>query len=135
MQLETPEECGTYVEAELRRLGQSQPGWHASRSSDMPERLLTWSIRRGTGEGWYTLEARMVEHEFLIWLGNHQVGEAGLHWIMRPAVHVAFSDLWPRNDPIALRYSLADVLGHMISTLALPGQLVTRFDLNSYSHT
>jgi hypothetical protein len=54
---------------------------------------------------------------------------------MRPAVHVAFADLHPRDDPIALCYPLRDVLASMIRSLDLPATVGTRFDLNSQSLT
>jgi len=135
MQLKTAEECRTYVDAELRTLTHAQRGWHSAPSTDVPNRPLTWTVSRGVGEGWHTLEARLDRSEFLIWFGNHQVGVPGLHWIMRPAVHVAFEDLAPRGDTVALRFSLGDILAQMIYTLSLPMQHVTCFALNSYSHT
>src|SRR5262245_11454835 len=114
MQLDTIEDCRAYVADELRQLVRSHPGWHAGRSTEAPVRPLTWNLGREIGEGWYTLEGRMVHREFLIWFGNHQVGAEDVHWIIRPAVHVAFDDLWPRSDSIAIRASLGDVLAYMI---------------------
>ena len=96
MQLETVEQCRAYVEAELREFARSNPGWHAARASDNPERLR-WHVDRELGDGWYTLEGRMDQHEFLIWFGNYQEDlevEDAIGPIMRPAVHVAFEDLW-----------------------------------------
>jgi hypothetical protein len=135
MQLDTPEACRAYVEVQLQQLTRSHVGWHSGRSTAVPERPLTWTVGRGVGEGWYTLEARLADREFLIWFGTHRVGAEGLHWIMRPAVHVAFADLSPRGDPIAIHFSLCDVIAYMISTLSLPQRVVAGFSLNSFSNT
>ena len=137
MVIKTDEECCTYVEGELNHLVQSQPGWHMTRSVAVPLRPLTWNLGRDAPAeaAWYTLEARMDRAEFLIWFGNHQVGAEGLHWIMRPAVHVAFGDLWPRGDQIAVRFTLGDVLRWMIASLAGPRRDVMRFAMNSASMT
>lgn len=81
------------------------------------------------------VEGDLGRGEVVIWFGNHQVGVPGLHWVMRPAVHVAFADLHPREDPVGLRFSLRDVLGCMIRSLSLPGSPMTRFEPNSFSLT
>ena len=135
MQLGTIDDCRAYVEGELRRLIHSHPGWHSGRSTEVPVRPLTWSLGRGVEGGWYLPEARMAEREFLIWFGNHQVGAGSVHWIMRPAVHVAFEDLQPRSDPVGIRISLCDVLDCMIRSLDGPEVIVTRFELNTFSLT
>ncbi len=103
MVIKTDKDCRAYVEAELDHLVRSRAGWHAGRSVWVQAPPLSWTLGRDVGEGWYTLEARMDRAEFLIWFGNHDVGAAGIHWIVRPAVHVAFDDLWPRSDPLAIR--------------------------------
>ncbi len=101
MLFKTAEECRAYVDAELDHLVQSRPGWHARRCLDVPVRPLSWSLSHDEKDRYdssYTLEACMDHAEFLIWFGNYQVGAEGLHWIMRPAVHVAFEDLTPRRQ-------------------------------------
>lgn len=136
MQLNTDDECRAYVEAQLQRLVQSNPRLHAARSPDVPVLPLSWELGRDPpGSGWYILEARMGQREFLIWFGNHQVGAEGLHWIMRPAVHVAFDDLWPRSDPVGIHYSLSDVLARMFGSLDAPPGLGFHFELNNVSLT
>ncbi len=133
MVIATADECRSFVEAQLERIAQSHPGWHSSRSTEVGAPPLSWTL--GNGTGWYLLEARLTDREFLIWFGNHQVGAGGLHWIVRPAVHLAFADLEPRNDPIGLHYTLSDVLEYMIQTLSAPNVLVSRFEVNTFSLT
>ena len=138
MLLKTEKECRAYVEAELEHLVRSCPGWHAGRCLDVPVRPLSWNLGRDEIDrcaSWYTLEACMHHAEFLIWFGNHQVGAGGLHWIMRPAVHVAFEDLLPRSDDVGIHYTLSDVLSSMIDSLAAPTQAMLRFDMNTFSMT
>ena len=138
MRLETPEECRTYAEAEFERLVESRPGWHVNRSVFPPAHQLSWDLSRDQGEqsdGGYTIEGKMHDGEFLIWFGNHQVGAGGLNWIMRPAVHVAFEDLWPRSDVLGIRYSLCDVLDLMIQSLSTATPAMLRFDVNTASLT
>ena len=136
MQLNTDAECRAYVEAQLEILHRSDPRLHRARAPDVPIRPLTWDLGRDpAGSGWYRLEARMDQREFLIWFGNQQVGAEGVHWIMRPAVHVAFDDLWPRSDPLAIRRSLSDVLSWMFASLDAPRGLMMRFDTNTVSLT
>ncbi len=135
MVIKTDKDCRAYVEAELDHLVRSRAGWHAGRSVWVQAPPLSWTLGRDVGEGWYTLEARVDDGEFLIWFGNHQVGAEGLHWIVRPAVHVAFADLWPRSDPLAIRYTLSDVLDYMIASLDAPRPFVSRFELNTESLT
>jgi len=134
----TAEECRAYVDAELDHLVQSRPGWHARRCLDVPVRPLSWSLSHDEKDRYdssYTLEACMDHAEFLIWFGNHQVGAEGLHWIMRPAVHVAFEDLTPRSDKVGLRYTLTDVLNFMIDSRRAPTHAMLRFDMNTFSIT
>src|SRR5438445_7444460 len=102
MQLQSSVACDAYVQHELRTLIQRGSSWHATPASpDAPGvppdgNRLSWKLTRtDTPDSWYVLEARIDSQEFLIWFGNHQVGAEGLHWIMRPAVHVAFRDLAP----------------------------------------
>ena len=144
MQFETTEECRQYVERELARTFQSQTGWHIGfahgpndllgyTAPEMPR--MRWKIYHVEEDSWYNLDARMDEREFVVWFGNHQVGAEGLHWIMHPAVHIAYDDLWPRSDLVAIRYGLGDVLQWMIASLGMPRQLQTRFDLNTFALT
>jgi len=134
----TDEECRAYVDAELDHLVQARPGWHARRCLDVPVRPLSWSLSHDEKDRYdssYTLEACMDHAEFLIWFGNHQVGAGGLHWIMRPAVHVAFEDLMPRSDKVGIRYTLTDVLNFMIDSRRAPTHAMLRFDMNTFSIT
>lgn len=142
MQLGSTAECRAYVEAELDRVVRSRPGWRAAPATvaEYPETAtdppaLVWMIRPPEAELWYTLQADLGGCEFLIWFGNHRVGLQGLHWIMRPAVHVSFRDLWPREDPLRWRWRLGDVLTEMIESLSEPQGFATRFDLNTFSAT
>jgi hypothetical protein len=136
MQLNTDDECVAYVETQVQRLVQTDSRLHRARSPDVPTRQLSWELGRDpAGSGWYTLEARMGQREFLIWFGNHQMGAEGIHWIMRPAVHIAFDDLSPRGDSVGIHYSLSDVLAWMFGSLdARPG-LAFRFAMNTFSLT
>ena len=134
MELLSPAACTAYVEGELSRLSDRRPDWHWGRRPDVPLRPLSWTVGRQHGE--YSLrDVCMEHHEFLVWFGHHQVGAEGVPWITRPAVHVAFEDLWPRKDPVALRFGLADVLAYMIATLDRPAQFVMRFAVNDESLT
>ena len=144
MHFKTREECRKYVEAELDRVVRSRPGWkavqHALTPDDMPD-ALSWRVApaSSSAQAWqdsfYTLEARMTTEEFLLWFGNHAVGVENLHWIVRPAVHVAFKDLWPRDDVLGIRFSLGDVLAEIISSLDMPSHFAMRFPLNFMSAT
>ena len=142
MQFETREECRAYVEAELDRVVRSRPPWQATPSPQSPVRsvdALFWKITPAPEKrwpaSWYELEARLDAAEFLLWFGNHQVGAGQLCWIVHPAIHVAFKDLWPRSDILAIRYSLGDVLEEVIRSLESPHQYIMRFDMNTFSMT
>jgi hypothetical protein len=144
MHYETPEECRRYVEAELDRVVRSRPDWMAVPNPQMPGDMhegLSWNLAPASTShpswqaSFYTLEARMRTEEFLLWFGNHAVGAENLHWIIRPAVHVAFNDLWPRNDVLGIRFSLGDVLEVIIGSLDMPSQFLMRFPLNFLSAT
>ena len=134
MRLQSYDQCVAYVDSELDRLRQLRPDWHWGHSTDVPVAPLKWTVGRDFGE-YYTLEARMDYGEFVIWFGHHQVGAEGLHWIMQTAVHVAFEDLQPREDALAIRYGLSDVLDNMICTLNSPPQFLLRFATNTHSLT
>ena len=149
MELRSREECGRYVEGELDRVIRSRPGWSArgatpeysyrcAASRDIAAEAMAWTILNSGGhygESWYRLEAHLIRQEFLVWFGNHQVGIEGLHWIMRPAVHVAFDDLEPMAEPFRFRFRLGDVLEVMMRSLDKPSSTETRFDLNNFSLT
>jgi hypothetical protein len=135
MKLASADECCVYVESQLDALVRSNGRIHAARSTDVPGRPLTWRLGSDPpGTGWYTLEARLAEEKFLVWFGNHQVGAEGIHWIMRPAVHIAFDDLWPRSDLVAIHSSLSDVLVWMFRSMDQPG-FALRFETNTFSLT
>jgi len=77
----------------------------------------------------------MEDHEFVLWYGCQRVGAEGLHWILRPALHIAFEDLFPTAVPLLIRFSLGSVLAEMITTLdAAPFQRAS-FPLNTFSLT
>ena len=142
MHFETAEECRAYVEAELDRVVRSRPPWQATprpRSKDGPADALCWIITPTPGErwpaSWYELEARFGAAEFLLWFGNHQVGIEQLSWIVHPAIHVAFKDLEPQSDRLAIRFSLGDVLEEVIRSLDSPRQYLMRFEMNTFSLT
>ena len=148
MEVRDGRECKRYVEAELIRVLQSRPEWScATAPASVPESyaasrgsgsdVMAWKLSKsGTYyQSWYRLEAHLARHEFLIWFGNHQMGDAGLHWIMRPALHVAFEDLEPMEPPFVFHFRLRDVLQAMIESLDRPGGSDMRFDLNDYSIT
>ena len=141
MNLDSEVSCRAYVEDQLTQLGRMHPDWRASESPDWhetsrphPAGRLAWSITRARMKGWYTLEGRLDQGEFVVWFGNHRVGVGGVHWIMRPAVHVAFTDVMPRSDPVALPYTLCDVLDQMMATVD-GACLAPRFELNDFSIT
>ena len=141
------DDCRRYVEGELDRVVRSRSGWFASpaiaHASEPPptapraEVSAAWRIRQGSKAGapWYLLEASLGDQEFRIWFGNHQVGVAGLSWIMRPAVHVAFDSLTPMERPFELGFSLGDVLEAMIASPQGDGFARASFALNTYSLT
>ncbi len=137
MEIKTPAQCRAYVEAELAAFTSAHPGWHATRSVLEPRDPLSWTIGLDTpvSASWYSLQADMNRRELLIWFGNHRAGAGGIHWIMRPAVHVAFDDLRPRSDSVGLPYSLCEVLGVMVNSLRHPRVAVMQYDLNSESVT
>ena len=141
MNLSSESTCRAYVETQLAQLARKRPAWNAASAPTWhdpafrtrPDRIA-WNVTPSDRNGSYTLEARLDDGEFVVWFGNHQVGAEGLHWIMRPAVHVAFTDLAPRNDPVNLPYTLCDVLDQMISTVDRPIS-GPRFELNDFSLT
>jgi hypothetical protein len=140
--LKTETECRRYVEGELDRAVRSIPGWRAPYTgggfSPEPESappLFTWKIHKTDEDSWYTLQARLDTQEFVIWFGNHQAGSISLYWIVRPAVHVSFKDVWPREDPLPLRYCLGDVLAMMIRSIEGPRRFGFCFPMNSFSIT
>ena len=142
MHFKSREECRAYVEAELDRVVRSRPPWQVTpslQSPDGPADALSWTITPAPENrwpaSWYELEARFGAAEFLLWFGNHQVGAEKLSWIVHPAVHVAFKDLWPRSDVLPIRFSLGDVLEAVIGSLDLPGQHIMRFEMNTFSMT
>jgi hypothetical protein len=143
MHFETTEACRTYVEGELDRAVRSRPGWQAVQTTDSPDALpdsLSWTIMPTTNRGvwpesWYTLEARFTTKEFVLWFGNHQVGVGGLHWILHPAVHVAFKDVSPRSDSVNIQFRLADFLEEVLRSLEMPRQMAMRFEMNTLSPT
>ena len=142
MHFKTLEECRTYVEVELDRVVRSRPPWQATPSPQSPDRpadALSWTISPAPEKrwpaSWYELEARFGAAEFLLWFGNHQVGHQQLSWIVHPAIHVAFKDLWPRPDVLAIRFSLGDVLEEVIGSLELQHQYLMRFEMNTFSMT
>ena len=139
MRFPSPADCSRYVEAEVARAIGGLKGWRVVYSSDESDTrqekaspCLTWKLDRVSDQSWYLLESREETQEFLIWYGNHQVGAQGLHWIMRPAVHISFDDLWPRNDPLPFKFGLADVLSVMIRSLEYDRP---SFPLNTFSLT
>ena len=139
MRLTTESDARRYVEGELDRVARATPGWCAYNleTESLPETSgalpqLTWRIEKTNEVSWFTLEARLKGQEFLIWFGNHQVGAHGLHWMMRPAVHLSFEDLKPRDDLVALRFTLGDVLAAMIRSSESPRPT---FPTNSFSNT
>ena len=143
MHFPTPEACRTYVEAELDRVVRSR-GWHATTtppSPDYPAKDLSWTIsptpipKIKWHASWYGLEARLATQEFILWFGNHQVGAEGLDWVLHPALHVLFTDLWPREDILDIHCSLGDVLEVVIRSLELPQQMAIRFEMNTVSVT
>lgn len=137
MELRTPEECITYVARELDRLVKSHAGWHAGRSVVMDDPPLSWKVGLDRAiPYWYLLEARLNEQEFLIWFGCYEVGAPWLHWLMRPAVHVAFDQLMPSKDPLLNRFTLKDVLSAMITSVDDPTRLTeVPFPPNTFSDT
>ncbi|HKV74874.1 MAG TPA: hypothetical protein VJN95_10180 [Gemmatimonadales bacterium] len=137
MEIKTPAACRTYVEAELAAFTSAHPGWHAARSVLEPRDPLSWTIGLDTpvSASWYGVQADMNRRELLVWFGNHRTGAGSIHWIMRPAVHVAFDDLRPRSDAVGLPYSLSDILGEMVNSLGNKRVAVMRYDLNSESLT
>lgn len=136
MRISNDAACTSYVNEQLRDFLGRRPAWHAARPPSVPEEPLTWTIGRNMpgADGWYRLQADMPGKQFLVWFGNHQVGAEGLHWIMRPAVHIAFDDLRPRNDSVGLHFSLSDVLDCMAASLDTTYAPV-QYPLNTFSFT
>jgi len=138
MRVRTEEQIRAYVERQLDELIRARPDWHSFVSTEVPGTPLVWQVSRRWNQGprsWYTVQADLAREEILIWYGNHQVGAPGtIYWIMRPAVHVAFADLQPRDDPLGLPYGLKDILDFMISSLDLPG-VAMKFQENAESLT
>jgi hypothetical protein len=139
----TKESCRVYVDAELDRTVRAIPGWQADAWSGQDAGLLNphvrpaamlWRIGRHNLHGWYTLEARIDEGEFLFWFGNHQVGAGGLHWILCPAIHVAFAALHPAQDATVFQYTLGDVLTTLIDPTEQT-QPPHRLEMNDFSVT
>jgi len=137
VELKTPAECAAYVTRELDRLVRSHSGWHSGRAVDVDDPELSWKVGFDhVAPYWYLVEARLMEQEFLIWFGCYQVGLQGLHWLMRPAVHVAFDQLTPSKDGILDGFSLTDVLGAMVDSVDDPTRLGDiRFQPNTFSMT
>ena len=141
MNLDSESTCRAYVEGQLAQLKGKHPGWNTEFSPTWHDPTchlrsgrVAWNVTRSDRNGSYTLEVRPDDREFVVWFGNHQVGAEGLHWIMRPAVHVAFTDLAPRRDPVGLPFTLCDVLEQMIATVDRPSP-GPRFELNDFSLT
>lgn len=137
-----------YVEAELNRVLSAHESWrvHTWRGG-LPDYLplepkdteglwwvLTTTEESPYDDSWYTLEARRDTEEFLIWFGHGQVGSGGLHWIIRPAVHVAFQHLGP-HPYTHVEYRLGDVLDMMIRSLDSPHHFTQIFEMNTFSLT
>lgn len=137
MRLNTVAEIRAYVTRELHQVAESCPSWGVDGPTGSSDEKLSWKLqfKGGSLSLWYNIEVRLDNQEFLIWFGNYQVGIEQIHWIMRPAVHVAFADLGQSLIPVT-NYSLGDILRAMIRSLENPGGLEDlRFQPNTFSFT
>jgi hypothetical protein len=141
--LPSKDACRVYVDAELDRTVRAIPGWRADSWAPQDAGFLNphihptamlWRIGHHDLRGWYMLEARIDDEEFLFWFGNHQVGAAALHWILRPAIHVAFAALHPAQEVTVFEYTLGDVLTALIDP-AERTQPPHRLEMNDFSLT
>ena len=102
--LETEAQIREYVEAELNRTVRSKyPELEARFRDDYPTAgpspHLWWRVvdEHAEWQPFYTIEARRVEQEFLIWYGNITRAVWAKHFVMRQAVHLAFATV--KRDP------------------------------------